>query len=75
MTSPARAGSQPERKAGIGSPAAEADIQGGSMEVALNGEALLVGDDILTHVNGERVNTPDRLARACRRSTSAIRSG
>ena len=34
------------------------------MEVALNGEALLVGGDIPTHVNGERVNTPDRLARA-----------
>ncbi len=46
-----------------GSPAAAADVRGGSIDVALDGDGLLLGGDILTQINGKPVDTPERLER------------
>ncbi len=49
-----------------GSPAEQAGVHGGQLDVVIGGEALLLGGDILTRVNGQRVDTPERLTRAMR---------
>ncbi len=54
-----------------GSPAEKAGIRGGEIEISIDGTELLWGGDILTAVNGVRVDTPARLYEAM----SAIRIG
>ena len=50
-----------------GSPAEHAGIHGGHLDVVIGGDALLLGGDIITQVNGETVDTPERLTTAMRR--------
>ena len=49
-----------------GSPAEQAGIRGGQLDVVLGGEALLLGGDIITHLNDNPVDTPERLTGAMR---------
>ena len=44
-----------------GSPAESAGIRGGSLDIMIGGDALLLGGDIITQVNGRQVDTPQRL--------------
>lgn len=50
-----------------GSPAEHVGVRGGHLDVVIGGNALLLGGDIITHVNGRRVDTPERLTRNMRR--------
>jgi serine protease Do len=50
-----------------GSPAEHVGVRGGHMDVVIGGNALLLGGDIITHVNGRRVDTPERLTGTMRR--------
>jgi S1-C subfamily serine protease len=50
-----------------GSPAEHVGIRGGHLDVVIGGDALLLGGDIITHVNGRRVDTPERLTGTMRR--------
>ena len=47
-----------------GSPAEHAGIRGGRLDVVIGGDALLLGGDIITQVNGRPVDTPERLMKA-----------
>jgi S1-C subfamily serine protease len=49
-----------------GSPAEQAGIRGGQLDLVLGGKALLLGGDIITHLNGAPVDTPERLTGAMR---------
>ena len=49
-----------------GNPAEQAGIHGGQLDVVLGGVALLLGGDIITHINDTPVDTPDRLTGAMR---------
>jgi S1-C subfamily serine protease len=49
-----------------GSPAEHAGVRGGHLDVVIRGDALLLGGDIITRVNGQPVDTPERLMRAMR---------
>jgi S1-C subfamily serine protease len=49
-----------------GSPAEQAGIRGGQLDVVLYGQALLLGGDIITHLNDKPVDTPERLTGAMR---------
>ncbi len=49
-----------------GSPAERAGLQGGQLDLVIGGKALLLGGDIITHVNGKQVNSPENLAEAMR---------
>lgn len=49
-----------------GSPAEHAGVRGGNLDVVIGGNALLLGGDIITQVNGQEVDTPERLTRAMR---------
>jgi S1-C subfamily serine protease len=44
-----------------GSPAERAGLQGGGFELTLNGHPILLGGDIITAVNGTRLDTPESL--------------
>jgi serine protease Do len=50
-----------------GSPAEHVGVRGGHLDVVIGGNALLLGGDIITHVNGRRVDTPERLTSTMRR--------
>src|SRR5262249_55226946 len=47
-----------------GSPAAIAGLQGGQMELEVEGRAYLLGGDIITGMNGRAVDTPEALSEA-----------
>jgi serine protease Do len=49
-----------------GSPAAVAGLQGGQMELELEGRAYLLGGDIITSMNGRAVDSPEALSEAMR---------
>jgi serine protease Do len=49
-----------------GSPAAVAGLQGGQMELELEGRAYLLGGDIITSMNGRAVDSPEALSEATR---------
>ncbi len=49
-----------------GSPAEHVGIRGGRLDVVIGGEALLLGGDIITQVNGRPVDTPERLTQVMR---------
>jgi S1-C subfamily serine protease len=49
-----------------GSPAERAGLQGGQLDLIIGGKALLLGGDIITHLNGRQINTPEALAEAMR---------
>jgi serine protease Do len=49
-----------------GSPAETAGLQGGRLELELEGQAYLLGGDIITSINGRAIRTPDALAEAMR---------
>jgi len=49
-----------------GSPAAVAGLQGGQMELEVEGRAYLLGGDIITSMNGRAVDSPDALSEAMR---------
>ena len=49
-----------------GSPAEQAGIRGGQLDVVLYGAALLLGGDIITHLDDTPVDTPERLTGAMR---------
>jgi serine protease Do len=49
-----------------GSPAEAAELRGGQIDLTIDGQAVLVGGDIITAVNGEVVDTPEKLADAMR---------
>ena len=49
-----------------GSPAEQAGIRGGQLEIVIAGRSFLVGGDVVTHINGARVNEPEALLRAMR---------
>jgi S1-C subfamily serine protease len=49
-----------------GSPAEQAGIRGGNLDVVIGGNALLLGGDIITRVNGQPVDTPQALTGAMR---------
>ncbi len=45
------------------SPADKAGVQGGDLDVTVSGEGILLGGDIITAVNGQTIDDPERLAR------------
>jgi serine protease Do len=47
-----------------GSPAEQAGLRGGQLEIVIAGRSFLVGGDIITHINGGLVDTEERLAQA-----------
>lgn len=49
-----------------GSPAAHVGVRGGHLDVVIGGDALLLGGDIITQVNGRRADTPEQLTGAMR---------
>jgi serine protease Do len=49
-----------------GSPAEAAGVQGGRVELELDGRAYLLGGDIVASINGRAVETPDALTEAMR---------
>ena len=49
-----------------GSPAEAADIRGGQLDLVIAGQAMLLGGDIITAINGTVVDSPLRLAEAMR---------
>jgi serine protease Do len=49
-----------------GSPAEAAELRGGQIDLTIDGQAVLVGGDIITAVNGKAVDTPEKLAEAMR---------
>jgi S1-C subfamily serine protease len=49
-----------------GSPAEAAELRGGQIDLTIDGQAVLVGGDIITAVNGKSVTTPEHLAEAMR---------
>jgi len=49
-----------------GSPAEQAGLRGGQLDVAFAGNALLLGGDILTRVNEQLVDTPEGLTKVMR---------
>src|SRR5499427_5115916 len=49
-----------------GSPAAVAGLQGGQMELEVEGRAYLLGGDIITSMNGRALDSPEALAEAMR---------
>lgn len=50
-----------------GSPAERVGVRGGHLDFVIGGDALLLGGDIITQVNGQQVDTPERLTRTMRR--------
>jgi 2-alkenal reductase len=46
------------------SPAEKAGLRGGEHEIAVDGSELLWGGDIVTRINGVRIDTPERLGEA-----------
>jgi putative serine protease PepD len=49
-----------------GSPAENAGLHGGHIELTIGGNSLLLGGDIVVTLNGVAMNQPDRLAAAMR---------
>ena len=49
-----------------GSPAERAGLRGGHIDVEVDGQQLLLGGDIVTEINGVRLDDPDRLEEAMR---------
>lgn len=49
-----------------GSPAAKAGLHGGAFEIVLNGNSFLVGGDVITELNGTRLDSDAQLLRAVR---------
>jgi len=49
-----------------GSPAEAAGIRGGQLDLVIGGQAMLIGGDIITAINGTAVDSPLRLAEAMR---------
>jgi serine protease Do len=49
-----------------GSPAEQVGVRGGQLDVVIGGDAFLLGGDIITQVDGQQVDTPERLMRAMR---------
>jgi len=49
-----------------GSPAETAGLQGGQLELELEGRAYLLGGDIVTTINGRAIQTPEAFAEAMR---------
>lgn len=47
-------------------PAEAAGLRGGAMEIAVDGAGLLVGDDIVTHINGNRIDDMEALVSTLR---------
>jgi S1-C subfamily serine protease len=45
-----------------GSPAEQKGIQGGMFEITVDGEPVLLGGDIITAVNGGKLDAPEKLA-------------
>ncbi|RPI29161.1 MAG: PDZ domain-containing protein, partial [Actinomycetota bacterium] len=45
-----------------GSPAAEADIRGGTQQVLLQGQPFVVGGDVITAVDGHAIGSAESLA-------------
>jgi C-terminal processing protease CtpA/Prc len=41
-------------------------LQGGQLDLIIGGKALLLGGDIITHLNGRQINTPENLAEVMR---------
>jgi serine protease Do len=44
-----------------GSPAEQKGVQGGSFEITVDGAPILLGGDIITHVNGTELDEPSKL--------------
>ena len=49
-----------------GSPAETAGLEGGRLELQVDGRAFLLGGDIVTQINGGAIDSPDALAAAMR---------
>ncbi len=49
-----------------GSPAEAVDLRGGQLDLVIGGQAMLIGGDIITAINGTPVDTPPRMAEAMR---------
>jgi putative serine protease PepD len=49
-----------------GSPAEAAGIRGGQLDLVIGGQAMLIGGDIITAINGTPVDSPLRMAQAMR---------
>ncbi|MBI4638864.1 MAG: trypsin-like peptidase domain-containing protein [Candidatus Rokubacteria bacterium] len=49
-----------------GSPAEQAGIRGGQLEIAIGGREILIGGDIVTSLNTTRLNSPDTIIEAMR---------
>lgn len=47
-----------------GSPAAQANLQGGDLEMTIAGNEFLLGGDIITVMNGKKFDTPDNIVAA-----------
>jgi len=48
------------------SPAEQAGLRGGQLEIVVAGRSVLIGGDIITSVNGVALDSPDRLSQAMR---------
>jgi len=49
-----------------GGPAEAQGLRGGRMEVTVDGRSLLLGGDIITHINGRRIDDPEALVQSLR---------
>jgi serine protease Do len=47
-----------------GSPAEAAELRGGQLDLVIDGQAVLLGGDIITAVNGKPVDAPEKLVEA-----------
>jgi len=49
-----------------GGPAEARGLQGGRMEITIDGDSILVGGDIITHINGHRIDSIGALTQSLR---------
>ena len=49
-----------------GSPAQQANLRGGGLELNISGRDFLIGGDIITRLNGTRLTSPDKVIEALR---------
>jgi serine protease Do len=47
-----------------GSPAERVGLRGGQLDIVIGEQAVLLGGDIITHINGKQVDSPEKLAEA-----------
>jgi serine protease Do len=49
-----------------GSPAEQAGLRGGRLDLVIGGQPLLIGGDVISEIDGSRIDDPDKVAQALR---------